>query len=508
MNKKVLKCGISPKLLDLDNEITTTYSSVRTKKTGKLTTLANEEALPHWMELMLGTRKLGHSITFGTGKNKKKYWLVRTNDNRYKYHLMGEDGMCYQQCLCVDSQKGEIHASNFWLFGAMFYDNKGDWGFVSVGDEVVSVISKFPGTRRQLNLYGGSISHELFSTSYLRTMYTAESEKIDITKCEAIGDKHRWGTISFSCLSRFFAGADVYDSTLNAKTLKSTLDKISNGDLQLCAIDNEKNVVVTLTNEQEQEVEKERAFRRPINHSELETLKQYAPSTGFVPIRKHENDNINKPYSYTYHRSGVAVFYCKDTDSQIVLGVDDDLYFGSELPKGEFYKDTVSALLALAPKEARQHPRRKVSELLPGVKRQGEWFAVPVEGYEEIKHPIIYPDESLEISKLSLPRDSIFSASHIISTYNHRYRVPWKSLNKYISRQLKGIVQLNDFLSAWVHRPTGDIFIQSGVLEHSEMEHPELALDSKDICKEEPSSVAYKIMLNRAVRSFSEEGVD
>lgn len=140
--------------------------------------------------------------------------------------------------------------------------------------------------------------------------------------------------VSFNCLTQFYGDPLYSDSVLNV------LKKIANGTIQL--LDHTCDERVELTR-------KEKTVLRRKNGAAL--LK---PKLGFSLVNKK------------WHRSGTCLFRDESTGQCFLLGQDEGTYFGVELSsKASTVKE---AFELLTPKEARG----------VGVKRQGEWFMVPV----------------------------------------------------------------------------------------------------------------------------------
>jgi len=253
-------------------------------------------------------------------------------------------------------------------------------------------------------------------------------------------DADGFPTISFRCLDRFFSdGIDIDPS--HAASL------LSNG----------KVVVVAFTpNEYLSFSDKQKAVYRSWSKAKSDAGKAEIwrrmplPPAGFTFFGIRSKSNC-------WHRSSTVVLRdMRKKGRSILMGQDEDMYFGAELPT---HPETVAeAFKDLTPVEAR----------IPGVERQGEWFVVPVDEKDVPKRTecIALFQQSSEVS---LPIDNKDSALHTISAYDGR-----------ISKQ-------------------GVIYAKCFKLSHSNDDHAPI---------EKYSESWYAFYRNTAVRSFSEQGVD
>lgn len=160
-----------------------------------------------------------------------------------------------------------------------------------------------------------------------------------------------------------------------------------------------------------------------------------------------------------YHRAGSTVLRIQGKD--YLFGFDDGQYFGCELPRK--VKDIDDAFLSLTPKAAIGKK---------DVKRQGEWFFVPLpKGFRppEISESVITPSDNDEIA---LPIETRQSNRHNIYKANiDSVRIIWT--------------------------PTGmRYFVKDVSISHEQ--HPNVSIGSN----------WHEIHKNLAVRSVSQDGVD
>lgn len=164
-------------------------------------------------------------------------------------------------------------------------------------------------------------------------------------------------TVSFTCLGRFYGKAsDASDEAGTKRAIKRAINKLNNGELIL--VDYTPDEHVELTDSEKKKYLKWRADR----------IKNRPPSPPITPpdmgltlINMHNVDTVK------WHRSATVVLLDKKTKMCMLFGQDEGSYFGCELP-GEV--ETVGdAYDILAPAAVKKNPL--------GVKRQGEWFALP-----------------------------------------------------------------------------------------------------------------------------------
>lgn len=164
-----------------------------------------------------------------------------------------------------------------------------------------------------------------------------------------------------------------------------------------------------------------------------ERRKLQSPTAGFVLVGQ------------SWHRSATVLVKNAKTETRFLLGSDEGQYFGVEL-KGQ--PNTVDeAFLDLTPEAAR----------VAGTKRQGEWYAVPVEEAE-------VPESVGVIEDMVLKKDDPESNNHNLSAY---------------------VIRIGN----------GVVFAKNWELQHSQ----HVTLTAKGWVK---------FLRNTAVRSVSEEGVD
>jgi hypothetical protein len=227
------------------------------------------------------------------------------------------------------------------------------------------------------------------------------------------------GSMSFICLNRFIESDDI----LNETDHNDIFDLIATGKIK----------IVDFTKD-----------------STIQTKDRKSPGKGYTLI----DSNL---YHFDWHRPATFLFNFVDIKYQVIMGQDEGSYFACELPKGSNCKTVNDAFTALIPKEIRNKK---------GVKRQGEWFLVPITEKELPK----FEDIRFEFHQLSLPRDNEDSAYHQIYAE-------------------AGIVTKNNKVYAFNLN-----------LNHSDGNH--LSID------ESKSDKWFCLYKNTAVRSFSQEGVD
>jgi hypothetical protein len=256
-------------------------------------------------------------------------------------------------------------------------------------------------------------------------------------------------TISFACLRRFYSKGDAIQRVIDNK---------------LRVLDYTPDQTRPLTAAQKRSLKGSKAV-------ELQRKKQLAYEKKIEKLTPPEFgfSLVGQRGSEQWHRSGFVLFADTEHAStkavgaglmHIILGIDEDTYFGCELP---CECDTVEeALLSLTP------------ESLQGRKdivRQGEWFIVPVKASEvpEEKDSLLLfesngDDWSDEEGIVFMPIDDIDSNRH------------WLHGEGRVSKD-------------------GKLFVRDPVLMHEE--------------HEEASVVGWATFeKNIAVRSFSEQGVD
>ncbi len=162
-----------------------------------------------------------------------------------------------------------------------------------------------------------------------------------------------------------------------------------------------------------------------------------------------------------WHRSSTCLLRLGDKGPSVLLGVDDNAYFGCELPD---QPQTINyAYTSLMPESIRG---------IKGVHRQGEWFIVPVDKKEvpEIQNCLLF-------RSLILP---------VTSEDAHPHRLVLVDGDDYDELITDGRIA-----------PDGKIYATRFSLYHPEHETKSLSDDQW-----------YTFVKNTAIRSFSEDGVD
>ena len=237
--------------------------------------------------------------------------------------------------------------------------------------------------------------------------------------CVEVKDGTPAVTISFLCLSRFLDDAEPLKlaAMLHSGRIK-VLDFTTDETRKVSAADRKKH-----------------NDRKPV----------LPPEPGFTYM-----DNEDGPA--VWHRAATVLL--KSGRMRILLGQDDGTYFGCEL-KGT--PGTIKeAFKSLMPEHIRK---------VRGVKRQGEWFVVPV---ADKNVPAITECVALSDEGIDLPVDDKDSARHTVCSTDIRVA------------------------------KDGRIYTLAGTLRHSEDDHPVVAMPNK----------WHTFDRNTAKRSFSQEGVD
>lgn len=233
--------------------------------------------------------------------------------------------------------------------------------------------------------------------------------------------KVEYSTISFNCLTRFFGGEMARVAYRLAKQ-------------EIVLVDYSPDSKIPLTKAELKQVCSFKSKSKP--------TKLKPPENGYTLVGEE------------WHRSATVLLYAKKERMTILLGQDEGTYFGCELADNP--KSIEAAYTSLTPKEARG---------VAGVKRQGEWFAVPV----DVKDVPTTPNCIAETDKIILNRDSDESACHTVDTDSHLILVG----------------------------KDGYVYAYNASLVHQHGGHADL--DTKGWVK---------YCRNTARRSFSEEGVD
>lgn len=228
-------------------------------------------------------------------------------------------------------------------------------------------------------------------------------------------------TISFRCFGSFYDLTSMNDIAEKIKKVK-LLDFVKDETKEYTVRENERINALIWSGQ-----------------SLAENFKYKLPADGFVATRTN------------WHKAATALFHDPAEGFNILMGMDENSYFGVEL-------SGLPKTIAKAHEDLKPFEIRKRTIL----GRQGEWFAVAANDDEipEVK------DCLLEGKILHLPRNSEDSAFHTVS----------------------GDIRVNSH---------GKIFAQDARLRHSRDEHADLETDGW---------VWYA--RNTAIRSFSEIGVD
>jgi hypothetical protein len=224
-------------------------------------------------------------------------------------------------------------------------------------------------------------------------------------------------TISFNCLSRFFS--NNYKSEVKQKELDHLLNIFEENKIKV------------------------------INYcNEIYTKKKPKNIIGYTFLRNG------------WHRPATALLEYLPEEYQIIMGQDEGSYFACELPKGSNCKTIEDAFVSLMPEEIRNKK---------GVKRQGEWFLVPVAKKElpTVQEITLKITNENKLEEVSLLRDFSTSSHHFVHSKIY-------------------LIDKNCVLYAYF--PT---------IRHENQEHESVFLRGWA-----------KFLRNTAVRSFSEEGVD
>jgi len=257
-------------------------------------------------------------------------------------------------------------------------------------------------------------------------------------------------TISFDCLARFYYKNTAKGSTFNAqrKVYEDMVRRLAKGDIELLDYTpdetkplrpNDKKALSKIRRKAKKDHPEDDCEFNEYVREEASRIRPPAP--GFNLLKLYDS-------RYTqWHRIGTALL--RDGDMHILMGRDDETYFGCEL--GEACTNITEAITSLTPEAARQS----------AYFRQGEWFMVPMSD----KQLPELQDRALEFDCGSLPLDDPDGNEHGLNCNN-------------------GFVGKD-----------GVVYVFNGKLTHDE--HPDL--ETKGWCS---------IHRNTAKRSFSAEGVD
>lgn len=263
---------------------------------------------------------------------------------------------------------------------------------------------------------------------------------------ESVGFPDHYATetpcLSFECLGHFFDPERKSRNRLFEEPVRTAIELFREGKLQIIDFLPEKHI--PFTDEEKRLAIKQR--RRSLT----------PPEPGFTAV-----------IGDVWHRPSTVLLWLKDGDRvrYLLLGQDDQQYFGVELPRS--CKTVEAAFLALIPNEL-----KKDGKPLPGIQRQGEWFAVPVDVSEvpseneavAIMHSEFGKGEE-HVSNMWLPVESASSNKHYIHCVEARVG------------------------------KNGVLYVYSGSLEHKEHEVIQVKGWSR-------------FVKNTAVLSVSQDGVD
>ena len=197
----------------------------------------------------------------------------------------------------------------------------------------------------------------------------------------------------------------------------------------------------------------------PFSAKEKSTKKPKPPQPGFVSIGKGKDRRWHRSGTVLLEDREIAATTVGEGSLKILLGVDDEQYFGVELPKD--VSTIEEAFKSLMPEHL--HHRSDVA-------RQGEWYLVPVE-----KEEVPAPEDCVVI--------------------------------------FEGDTNWGEEGNAWLpHEPDGNVHYisssESRVSKDGKVYHLALTLHHEQHGEASVSSGWCVIEKNLAVRSYSQEGVD
>lgn len=255
-------------------------------------------------------------------------------------------------------------------------------------------------------------------------------------------------TISFNCLGRFYNSSD-----------RHVFARIVNGDCKILEFTPQEQRPLTTKEQKEWDryVEFQGAVRQGKKPKKVVTAPQ-PPEPGFVKVNG------------MWHRSSTVLFYDRVENFTILMGVDEDQYFGSQLATNS--KSIANAYASLIPKELKNE-----GDLV----RQGEWFFVLVN--EDEVPPV---EKSIALfDRIVLPVEHSTSHAHWVLASNHI-----EEFNSY------------DVEDETIETPThgrigqdGTIYVYHPTMVHAQ--HVEVRVHGW-----------HRFVRNTAIRSFSEGGVD
>lgn len=248
--------------------------------------------------------------------------------------------------------------------------------------------------------------------------------------------------LSFACLAQFFPGKS---GKLRYETL---YQRLASNQLRIVDYTPDERKELTATQRNIYAKVKRRKYHGSADFESqlLQELKQ--PALGFTLIDARSNKDVH------WHRASTVLLFDDVKKQTFLMGQDEDTYFGCQLPK---YAESIDdAYHVLTPKEVIGKK---------GVKRQGEWFMLPVDKKKvpEEADCVLSFDSGDE--DVSLPLQKSDGNRHYISTCVGR-----------VSKD-------------------GTVYAENASLYHDE--HEEVCVNGW--CT---------FHRNTAVRSFSQEGVD
>lgn len=481
---------------------------------------------PTIYQIIKGIKKLTHYYVMGSGENETKYYLVVNKHGRANnpsYHtevgpkdcgvwLLGENGILLE----LSKGDGRSETAQIPFLLSMLYlrqadapdDKKAPGGFLACGDDSMDeAYFNVPGSRRDTRLARTDLDDCLYyDTSCVLAeenwydrkdqvrndirngkLKEEDAPSFNTSPRERLMEQYHLGTMSFRCMARFFLPPHVNNVSASDRQLMDVLiPKLTSGEIAFVDIEVDDRQKVTVTGADAKKFEKLRA-----EVGNEYAAREWAPGPGWVATEVY--NNVKLQYAIVFHKSGTVLFEDAINGTQFVASVDEDSYFASELPPGSSFDRGYQALLGLAPYEAREFPKRKVSPLKAGVIRQGEWFFVPTK--DTIYHPVEHPRESMLFETINMPRDDISSSLHTLSVGR-------------VSASSTHPSDHTGILGGWVHVPTGTVWVQQGIMEHSEGDHVDVQIPPSDSVTGMPYNQAYQVVRNLAIRSYSEEGVD
>lgn len=274
-------------------------------------------------------------------------------------------------------------------------------------------------------------SKKLKSKTYFTLLLNADTEDNDVNAPQEniVGhiESAIFPSISFECLRKFYGKTKIQD----------VCKRLVNGSIELIYYISDH--VLPLTQQEKKIVEKN-------DKGESNKL----PTKPGYTLISYGGDMV-------WHSPSTALFYDHKYKFTMLLGTDEDSYFGVELKDNP--KTVQAAYNSLIPKSCRG---------VNGVQRQGEWFARPEKESDvpDITECCITIDEAYG-DCIALNRDNKDSAKHCLFCDEARVK-------------------------------DNTIYAYNPTLSHENEEHADLDLDNG----------WYTFHRNTAVRSFSVQGVD